>query len=176
MKFTKIKLLDAYIIELNPMEDERGFFARSFCQNEYRKQGIDFFAVQCNISFNKKKGTLRGMHFQENPHEESKVVSCIQGSLFDVIIDLRPESPTYCQWESFELSAQNRKQLFVPRGFAHGFQTLEDNTVVYYQMGEFYQSDASSGVRWDDSHFKINWPIESKIISDRDLSYEDFSK
>ena len=175
MKFIETELKGAYIIELEPMEDERGFFARTFCQDEFRKNGIDFNIVQCNISYNKSKGTLRGMHYQIKPYEEAKLVSCTSGAIYDVIIDLRPTSPTYCQWFSIELTAHD-KMLYIPKGFAHGFQALEDHTVVFYQMSEFYHPECARGVRWDDSAFKIKWPLFERIMSKKDISYPDFKE
>jgi len=174
MKFIETKLKGTYIIELEPMEDERGFFARSFCQKEFKKHGLNFRIVQCNISFNKKRGTLRGMHYQVSPYEEAKLVSCIRGAIYDVIIDLRQDSPTYCQWFAVELTEENYKMLYIPKGFAHGFQTLEDNTVVFYQMSEFYYPECARGVRWDDSTFEIEWPLSEQVMSKKDLSYPDF--
>ena len=174
MKFIETKLKGTYIIELEPMEDERGFFARTFCQDEFRKNGIDFNIVQCNISYNKKKGTLRGMHYQIAPYEEAKLVGCIRGAIYDVIIDLRVGSSTYCQWFAVELTEENYKMLYIPKGFAHGFQTLEDNTVVFYQMSEFYYPECARGVRWDDSTFEIEWPLSEQVMSKKDLSYPDF--
>ncbi|MCK5398353.1 MAG: dTDP-4-dehydrorhamnose 3,5-epimerase family protein, partial [Thermoplasmata archaeon] len=138
MIFTETRLKGAFIIDIEPIEDDRGFFARSWCRNEFEKHGLNPDLVQCNISFNKKKGTLRGMHYQTAPHEESKLVRCTRGSLFDVIIDLREDSGTYKKWFGIELSAENRRMIYMPGGFAHGFQTLEDNTEVFYQMTEFY--------------------------------------
>lgn len=171
MKFIEAKLKDAYIIELEPIEDTRGFFARTFCKNEFEKYGLNPFVVQCNISYNKKRGTLRGMHYQTKPHEEVKLVSCIRGAIYDVIIDLRPDSPTYCQWVSVELTADNRKMFYIPEGFVHGFQSLEDDTIVFYQMSEFYYPECARGVRWDDPKFNIKWPIDDKIISEKDNLY-----
>jgi dTDP-4-dehydrorhamnose 3,5-epimerase len=176
MIFKETKLKGAYIIELEPIKDERGFFARTFCQKEFTKYNLNSHIVQCNISFNKKRGTLRGMHYQVAPYEEAKLVSCIRGAIYDVIIDLRPDSPTYCQWFAVELSSEDYKMLYVPKGFAHGFQTLEDNTVVFYQMSEFYHPECARGARWDDKAFGIEWPISVKIISEKDLSYKDFKK
>ena len=171
MKFIETPLKGAYIIELEPIEDERGFFARSFCKEEFKRHGIEFEVAQCNISYNKKKGTLRGMHYQAPPHEEGKLVSCIKGAICDVIIDLRPDSPTYCKWFAVELTAKNYKMLYVPKGFAHGFQTLEDNTVVFYQMSEFYHPECARGVRWNDPAFGIEWPISNPIMSEKDKSF-----
>lgn len=174
MKFIETKLKGAYIIELEPIEDERGFFARSYCINEFKKNGIDFNIVQCNISYNKKRGTLRGMHYQAAPHQEAKLVSCIEGAIYDVIIDLRKDSHTYCQWFAVELTAENYKTLYIPEGFAHGFQTLKANTVVFYQMSEFHHPECARGVRWDDPTFGIKLPASAKIISYRDLTYSNF--
>jgi dTDP-4-dehydrorhamnose 3,5-epimerase len=174
MKFFETKLKDAYIIEVEKNIDERGFFARSWDINEFKKNKINEKIVQCNISFNKKIGTLRGMHFQKKPYQESKLVRCTKGKIYDVIIDLRKESDTFKKWTSIELSENNFKMLYVPKGFAHGFQTLEDNTEVFYQMSEFYKPKYSSGYRWDDNIFKIKWPITPPIISDKDLLYKPF--
>jgi len=172
--FKETKLKGAYVIELEQLQDERGFFARSFCKEEFEEHGLNLHIVQCNISHNKKKGTLRGMHYQIAPHEEAKVVSCMRGSIYDVIVDLRPDSDTYCQWFAIELSANNYKMLYIPEGFAHGFQTLEDDTVVFYQMSELYHPECARGVRWDDLSFEIEWPSNLKVISKKDLSYVDF--
>ena len=174
MKFTETKLKGAYVIELEPIEDERGFFARSFCQKEFEKYGLNPRIVQCNISHNNKKGTVRGMHYHITPYAETKIVSCIRGKIYDVIIDLRKHSPTYRQWYAVELSWNNGKILYVPEGFAHGFQTLEDNTVVYYQMSEFYHPESARGVRWDDPVFVINWPSDNTILSEQDRNYSLF--
>lgn len=174
MIFKETKLKGAYIIELEPIEDERGFFARSFCIEEFKKNGINFNIVQCNISYNEKKGTLRGMHYQVAPYEEAKLVSCIKGAIYDIIIDLRKSSFTYCQWVAVELTAENYKMLYIPKGFAHGFQTLEDNSVVFYQMSEFYHPECARGVRWDDPAFGIKWPLAEVIISAKDRGYSDF--
>jgi len=171
MKFIETKLEGAYLIEPERLEDERGFFTRSFCQKEFEEHGLNPRIVQCNISFNKKRGTLRGMHYQVAPYEEEKVVSCIRGAIYDVIIDLRQDSPTYGQWLVVELSAENYKMLYVPEGCAHGFQTLEDNTVVFYQMSEFHHPECARGVRWDDPAFGIKWPGGPTLISERDKKY-----
>lgn len=176
MIFKETKLKEAYIIELEALEDERGFFARSFCQKEFEEHHLNPRIVQCNISSNKKKGTLRGMHYQIAPYEEAKLVSCTMGVIYDVIVDLRPDSSTYCQWFAVELSAENYKMLYVPEGFAHGFQTLEDNTIVLYQMSEFYHPECARGVRWDDSAFGIKWPLSNRIVSKKDMNYPDFRK
>jgi len=175
MIFKETKLKGAYIIELEPLEDERGFFARSFCQRGFIRHGLNPLVVQCNFSYNKRRGTLRGMHYQIAPYEEAKLVSCVRGAIYDVIIDLRLDSSTYCQWFAIELYAENYKMLYVPEGFAHGFQTLEDNTMVFYQMSEFYRPEYARGVRWDDPAFDLEWPIHVKIVSDRDHILPKFS-
>ena len=175
MKFTETQLKGAYIIEPELLTDERGFFARSWCQKEFTERGLNPNLVQCNISFNLKKGTLRGMHYQAKPHEEAKLVRCTMGAIYDVIVDIRPESPTFKQWVAVKLTAENRKMLYIPEDMAHGFQTLVDNTEVFYQMSEFYHSESSTGLRWDNPVFEIEWPIEVKIISDKDSSYKDLT-
>jgi len=174
MIFREINLKGAFIIELEKVEDERGFFARSWCQKEFQDHGLNPCIAQCNISYNKKKGTLRGMHYQIAPYEEAKVVSCINGAVYDVIIDLRPDSSTYCQWYGVELSSDNYKMFYIPFGLAHGFQTLKDNTVVLYQMSEFYHPESARGVRWNDPAFGVKWPIKNSIVSTRDNQFPDF--
>lgn len=176
MIFTETKLKDAYVIEPERLEDERGFFARTFCEHEFAAHGLCTRFVQCNISFNKRKGTIRGMHYQVAPHAEAKLVRCTMGAIYDVIIDLRPGSPTFAQWVAVELTAQNRRMVYVPEGLAHGFQTLEDNTEVFYQMSEFYHPECARGVRWNDPAFGIKWPLTPVIISARDQSYPDFEQ
>lgn len=171
MLFKKTSLKDSRIIELERMEDERGFFARSFCRREFQEHGLNPCNIQSNISSNKKKGTLRGMHYQTAPHQEAKLVSCIRGSMYDVIIDLRSGSPTYKKWIAVELSAENYRILYVPEGFAHGFQTLEDDTLVFYQMSEFYYPECARGISWDDPSFGLSWPILAPILSVKDRSY-----
>ncbi|CAD5935875.1 MAG: dTDP-4-dehydrorhamnose 3,5-epimerase [Planktothrix agardhii KL2] len=176
MKFTETQLKGAYIIEPELIRDERGFFARSWCQKEFTERGLNPNLVQCNISFNLKKGTLRGMHYQAKPHEEAKLVRCTMGAIYDVIVDIRPESPTFKQWVAVELTAENRKMLYIPEGMAHGFQTLVDNTEVFYQMSEFYHPESATGVRWDDPIFRIIWlETSSMIISEKDKSYPNFT-
>jgi dTDP-4-dehydrorhamnose 3,5-epimerase len=172
--FTETALRGAFVVELDPLRDERGFFARSWCANEAADHGIDPRVVQCNVSFNRAKGTLRGLHYQVAPHAEAKLVRCTQGAVHDVIVDLRPDSPTYLGHVGLLLSAENRKMLFVPEGFAHGFLTLADDSEVFYQMSEFYSPVAARGVRWDDPAFAIEWPAPVAVISDRDRSYPDF--
>ncbi len=168
MIFKETKLKGAFIIEPERIEDERGFFARTFCQKEFKANGLNPNLVQCSVSFNKKKGTLRGMHYQVSPHEETKLVRCTSGAIYDVMLDLRPNSPTFKQWVSVELTGENRRIVYIPEGVAHGFQTLKPDTEVFYQMGEFYNSESSRGVRWDDSSIAIQWPIAQPIVSVRD--------
>jgi dTDP-4-dehydrorhamnose 3,5-epimerase len=174
MIFTETRLHGACIIELEPHADERGFFARTFCREEFILHGLNPDIVQCNISFNKKKGTLRGMHYQAKPFEETKLVWCNHGAIYDVVIDLRPESPTHRQWISVELTQANHKAVYVPAGCAHGFQTLTDNAEVFYQISQLHHPEAARGVRWDDPAFGITWPVDQKIISPRDQGYPDF--
>ena len=176
MKFTETKLKGAFVIEPEYHNDERGSFARTFCQREFKEKGIDFSIVQCNVSMNSKKATLRGMHYQEAPFQEAKMVSCFKGEVFDVIIDLRKESSTYKQWDSVFLSPGNGKCLFIPKGFAHGFLTLEDNTGVYYQMAEYYNAEYSRGVLWNDPAFHIRWSENPDVISEQDRSYPQFTR
>jgi dTDP-4-dehydrorhamnose 3,5-epimerase len=171
MIFKKTDLKDAYIIELEAFSDSRGYFARAFCKNEFANHGIDFTVVQANTSFSAQKHTLRGMHYQDEPYQEAKLIKCTKGSIFDVIIDMRPDSPTYKQWLGVELSNQNRKMIYAPEGVAHGFLTLEDDTEVYYPVTEYYTPDAEKGIRWDDSAFGINWPVLPEIISEKDMSW-----
>ncbi|HSS95391.1 MAG TPA: dTDP-4-dehydrorhamnose 3,5-epimerase [Terriglobales bacterium] len=174
MRFQETKLRGAFVVELEKHEDERGFFARSWCEQEFAAHKLNSRTVQCNVSFNKTKGTLRGMHYQIAPCAEAKLVRCTRGSIFDVIIDLRPDSPTYTKYVSEVLSADNYKAFYVPEGFAHGFQTLEDNSEVFYQMTELYSPQHQRGLRYNDPMFSINWPIDTTVISERDRSYPDF--
>lgn len=174
MKFLDTPLAGAYVIEPELIEDNRGFFARSFCVHEFAARGLDTALVQCNISFNRKRGTLRGMHLQVEPHAEAKLVRCTMGAIYDVIVDLRPESPSFTQWYGVELSAQNRRMLYIPTGLGHGFQTLMDDSEVFYQMSEFYHAQSARGVRFDDPAFAIRWPLPDPICSDRDRSYPMF--
>jgi dTDP-4-dehydrorhamnose 3,5-epimerase len=172
--FAPTALPGAFLVELERREDERGFFARSFCRREFEAQGLDPSVVQCNVSFNRRRGTLRGLHWQAEPHGETKLVRTTRGALWDAIVDLRPDSPTYCRWFGAELTAENRRALYIPQGFAHGFQTLTDDVEVFYQMSAFYVPEAQRGVRWDDSAFGIDWPIRPPFLSDRDATYPDF--
>lgn len=174
MIFGETKLPGAFVVEMEEHEDERGFFARSFCQREFELRGLNSQVVQCNISFNKHKGTLRGMHFQIAPFGEAKLVRCTAGAIYDVIIDLRESSPAFKQHFAVELSARNRKMLYIPQQFAHGFQTLEDHTEVFYQMSQFYSAEHARGVRWDDPAFGIVWPETKRRINERDRTYPDF--
>jgi len=174
--FTELALPGAYLIELEPYVDERGFFARVWCHRELEEHGLDTRVSQSSISYNRRRGTLRGMHFQVAPHAETKLVRCTRGSIHDVIIDLRPDSPTYLRHLAVELTAENRGTLYIPEGFAHGFQTLEDDTEVLYQMTTPYSPAHARGVRWNDPTFGIEWPIADPIIIERDDSYPDFAE
>lgn len=174
MKFTQTPLSGVYRIELEKKVDERGFFARTWCVNEFTEHGLNTNFVQQNMSLTLKKGTLRGMHFQKAPHSETKVVRCTRGRIFDVIIDLRPESPTHKKWFGIELSKENCKMLYIPEGFAHGFVTLERNCEVSYLVTAFYSPQAESGVRYNDPVFGIKWPIQVTTISNKDMSFPDY--
>mgnify|MGYP000452538110 CR=1 FL=1 len=171
MIFTETKLSGAFVLELEQRSDERGFFARTFCQNEFRARGMNPAIAQCNVSYNAKKGTLRGMHFQVAPKKEAKLVRVTRGAILDVIVDLRPDSKTFRQWTSIELSADNRKALYIPNDFAHGFQTLGDDTEVLYQMSEFFAPDCARGLRWNDPVLGIVWPEGTRIIFAKDEEY-----
>ncbi len=175
MRFDQTKLSGAWLIEAAPMHDSRGFFGRTFCAREYEERGLATRFVQHSTSFSATKGTLRGMHFQRAPHGEVKVVRCLSGAIWDVIIDLRPQSPTYRQWQGFELTAENHRQLYVPEGFAHGFQTLCEDTQVGYLISAFYAAQAADGVRHDDPEFAIPWPLPLSEISEKDRSWLDFA-
>ena len=172
MKFFETDLEDAYIIELEKLEDERGFFTRIWDKKIFKDRGLNSDLVQMSFSYSRQKGTLRGMHFQETPFDEEKIVRCMKGKIFDVIIDLRKESKTYKKWISFELDPNDLKMIYIPKGFAHGFQTLEDDTEVFYQMSNWFSPEHATGIRWDDSEFNITWPIKHPIISKKDCSYE----
>lgn len=174
MIFTETKLDGAFLIDIEERTDERGFFARSWCQKEFEQHGLVPLVVQANISFNHKKGTVRGMHYQASPYEETKLVRCTRGAIYDVIVDLRRGSPTYCQWISAELTADNRRMLFVPEGYAHGFQTLTDATEVCYQVSQFYTPGAERGARFNDPAFSIRWPLDVTVISEKDANWADF--
>lgn len=170
MLFKPTKLKGAYIIDIEPKKDGRGFFARSFCRKEFAAAGVKLLIKQSSISYNQKRGTLRGLHYQTAPHQEAKLVSCPKGAIYDVIVDLRKSSSTYCQWIGLELSAENHKMLYIPEGFAHGFQTLKDDTVVFYQISEFYHPESARGLRWDDPALAIKWPVKNPTISLKDKS------
>lgn len=167
-------LQDAFLLEIEPHRDERGFFARSFCRREFEAHGVAMPVVQSNISYNAHRGTLRGLHYQAPPHEEAKLIRCTRGSVYDVILDLRPGSATRFRWVGVELTARDRNLLYVPPEFAHGFLTLEDETEVFYEMSAFYVPEAGRGIRWDDPRFGIRWPFEPKVISARDRDYPDY--
>ena len=174
MRATKTEIEGAWVLHLEPHADDRGFFARSFCREEFAALGINPDVVQCNVSFNERAGTLRGMHYQLAPSAEAKLVRCTSGGIYDAIVDLRPDSPSYRKWIAVELTAENRDALFVPEGCAHGFQTLADRTEVFYQMSEFYAPEAARGFRYDDPQFGIEWPLEVACISDKDLELAPF--
>lgn len=174
MKFHPTRIAGVVEIYLEPVRDERGFFARSWCRTEFERHGLESALVQCNISFNARKGTLRGMHFQAAPFAETKLVRCTHGAVYDVVLDLRPESPTFKGWIAVTLSAKNRNMVYIPQGCAHGFLTLQDETEVFYQMSEYYNAESARGVRWNDPAFGIAWPDRLEVISDRDQNYPDF--
>lgn len=175
MLFTETRLKGAHLIQLEPLEDDRGFFSRTFCREEFERHGLNPCVAQCSLSYNYRKGTLRGLHYQVAPRQEAKLVRCTAGSIFDVIVDLRPASLTYCQWFGVELGSQQRRvMVYVPEGFAHGFQTLEDDTEILYQISELYSPDDARGVRWDDPAFAIQWPEEPRVMSERDKSFPDY--
>jgi len=175
MRFTETKLKGVFIVEPEFLEDERGFFARTYCRREFEAHGLTTVFVQGNISFNHKRGTLRGMHYQVEPHAEVKLVRCTMGAIYDVILDLRPDSATFKQWLAVELTAKNRLMVYIPEGLAHGFQTLADNTEVSYLMSECYHPECARGVMWDDPVIGIHWCQEVLIISEKDRQYPDFS-
>ena len=171
MIFIETRLKGAFIVDILRLEDERGFFGRSWCLDEFKEHGLNNKLTQCNISFNKKQGTLRGIHYQVAPYEEAKLVRCTMGEIYDVIIDLRPASPTFTNWIAIELTAENRRALYIPEGFAHGFQTLTDNTEVFYQMSEIHHPESARGIRWNDPVFNVSWPITTMVISEKDNNY-----
>jgi len=176
MTFHKTKLAGVFEIHLEPNSDERGFFARTWCETEFESHGLKPKIVQCSVSFNVKKGTLRGIHYQGMPYPEAKLVRCTKGAIYDVAVDLRPQSPTFKEWVAVVLTAGERNMLYVPEGCAHGFLTLEDETEVFYQMSEFYHPEGSRGVRWNDPAFGIVWPATVNMISDRDRTHPDFEQ
>lgn len=176
MIFTETELAGAFVVDLERREDERGFFARAWCADEFGEHGLNARLVQANLSFNDLKGTLRGMHFQREPAAEAKLIRCTRGSIFDAIVDLRSDSPTFKRWIGVDLSAENRRALYVPEGFAHGYQTLEPETETFYLVSEYYTPSAEGGVRWDDPAFGIEWPDPSSpILSPKDANWPDFT-
>ena len=175
MRFTPTPLAGAHVVDIEPIGDERGMFARAWSEEEFRERELDARVAACNISFNVALGTLRGMHYQVEPHEEAKLVRCTAGAVYDVIVDLRRESDTYCRWFGIELTARNRTALFIPAGFGHGFQTLAPDSEVLYLMSAPYVPEAAAGVRWNDPVFGIAWPdAEVRVMSERDRTYPDF--
>jgi len=174
MKFFSTNIFGVFEVQPEPMQDERGFFARTWCQKEFSAKGLASELVQCSISYNTKKGTLRGMHYQVTPFEETKLVRCTRGAICDVVLDLRLSSPTYRQWIAAVLTAENRNMIYVPKGCAHGFLTLQDDTEVFYQMSEVFDTASVRGVRWNDPGFGISWPDKVEVISERDRTYPDF--
>ena len=174
MKFHPTSLPGLWLIDLERREDERGFLARSFCEHEFAALGLNTRWPQCNLTLTKLRGALRGMHFQAAPKPETKLIRCAAGKIFDVVLDVRRDSPTFGKWEGFELSAQNHRQLYVPSGFAHGFQCLEDNCEVFYQMSEFFAPDLARGIRWDDPFFHVRWPQKPTLLSLKDRQFLDF--
>jgi len=174
MLIDKTPLEGVLVTSLQKIEDERGFFARTYCQQELADAGVDIHLVQTNVSGNKARGTLRGLHYQDYPHPDKKLVTCSRGAIFDVAVDLRKESATYCQWFGLELSADNRKGLYIPPGCAHGFITLADDTDVNYLMGETYHADLARGARWNDPAFAIDWPLQPMTMNERDAAYPDW--
>jgi dTDP-4-dehydrorhamnose 3,5-epimerase len=174
MTFHETAISGAFEIRANRIPDERGFFARTWCRNEFEEHGLESVLLQCNISYNARRGTLRGMHYQAAPFAESKLVRCTQGAIYDVVLDLRPQSPSFKQWIAVTLTAENRDMVYVPKGCAHGFLTLQDQTEVFYQMSEVYNAESARGVRWDDPAFNIAWPEKVEVISERDRTYPDF--
>lgn len=171
MRFTETALKGAWVVEPEPFADERGTFSRAYCRREFAGQGIAFDVVQSSLSFNRKAGTLRGLHYQAAPHEEDKLVSCVTGKVLDVILDLRRGSATRGRWTSVELDMESRRMLFVPRGFAHGFVSLQDATTVLYQMSEYHHAESARGIRWDDPAFSIQWPALELTMSEKDKAY-----
>jgi dTDP-4-dehydrorhamnose 3,5-epimerase len=171
MTFHETSVQGVFEIHLEPASDDRGFFARCWCEKEWESNGLNPKTVQCNVSFNARQGTLRGIHYQAAPCPETKVVRCTKGAIYDVVVDLRPQSPTFRKWMAVVLTGQNRNMVYVPEGCGHGFLTLEDETEVFYQMSEFYHPELARGVRWNDPAFHISWPVEVKVISERDRTY-----
>ena len=174
MTFAETELEGVWLVTPEPQGDHRGFFARTWCEREFAAHGLTDHYVQCSVSFNTRRGTLRGLHYQRAPHEEAKIVRCTMGAIYDVVLDLRRGSPTFKKHVAVELTASNHRMLYIPKGCAHGFQTLVDDTEVFYQISAFYAGDHAAGVRWNDPAFGVWWPCEDPILSDRDRSYPDF--
>jgi dTDP-4-dehydrorhamnose 3,5-epimerase len=174
VRLAETPLAGAFLIELDLLPDERGYFARTFDAAEFTERGLDPNVVQCNTSFNARRGTLRGMHYQAEPDGDAKLVRCTRGSIYDVAVDLRPDSNAYCRWFGVELSAENGRMLYIPVGMAHGFQTLEDGAEVHYQMSRYYVPKQARGVRFDDPAFGIDWPLPDPVVSERDRQFPDF--
>jgi dTDP-4-dehydrorhamnose 3,5-epimerase len=172
--FQETKLSGAFIVDLEPRADERGFFARTYCEREFKEHGLPTWYPQCNLSRNRRAGTLRGMHYNAAPHGEAKLIRCATGAVYDVIVDMRAGSPTMLSWIGVELGAENGRALFVPAGFAHGFITLTDDTDVFYQMGDFYRPEAARGLRWNDPRLALRWPREPTMVAERDAAYPDY--
>jgi dTDP-4-dehydrorhamnose 3,5-epimerase len=171
LKFISTPLDGLYVVELERRHDDRGFFARAFCMREFQDHCLEQTVAQCNISYNEKEGTLRGLHYQASPYEEAKLVRCTRGGIYDVAVDIRPDSGTYLKWFATELTSVNERMMFIPKGFAHGFQTLVDKSEVFYLMSQFYHPESARGIRYDDPKLAINWPIARRVISDKDRSY-----
>ncbi len=174
MIFTELELAGAFVVDIEKRHDDRGFFGRAWCAQEFEAHGLKSAIRQINTSFSAHQGTMRGLHYQVDPYQETKFIRCTQGRIFDVIVDLRPESPTFKQWVGTELSAENYRMVYVPENFAHGFLTLEDNSEVYYPTTEFYTPNAERGIRFNDPTFAIEWPAEVSVFSDKDISHDDF--
>lgn len=176
MKFSPVKIKGAFVVDLQPIADERGFFARAYCEKEFYDQGINELMVQANMSNNKLRGMLRGLHWQVSPHAEAKLVRCVKGAIFDVVVDVRKDSPTYKQWYGVELNSDNHKALYIPPGCAHGYQVMVDDTDVFYQVSAFYEPNAERGARWNDPQFGIEWPIKDGVLlSQKDQDWDDFT-
>lgn len=174
MIFNETELPGVYVVDVETIGDRRGHFARAFCAGEFEKHGLEPRVAQCNLSYNHAKGTLRGLHFQKAPHEETKLVRCTRGAIFDVAVDLRPDSPTFKKWTGVELSAENSRMLYVPAGFAHGYLTLTNGAEVFYMVSQFYAPASEGGYRWDDPAFGIDWPAPVEVVSDKDAAHPDF--
>lgn len=175
MTFHETKIAGVFEIHLEPKFDGRGFFARVWCQKEFEAHGLNSRLVQCSVSVSTRRGTLRGLHYQAAPYAETKLVRCTRGAIYDVVVDLRPQSPTFKDWIAVVLTAKNRHMVYIPEGCAHGFLTLEDESEIFYQMSEFYDAESARGVRWDDPAFRIAWPEKVQVISERDRSYPNFA-